>query len=82
MVSTEFHFLTLRKDRLQALSRLNGSMTQDMSLRKDLDGAAKGLVRDTVRSSIWAFTESSIYQVCNKFTIFYFNKFGLALFSC
>lgn len=64
---TEFHFLVLRGDRLlQVMSRLNGSLVQELQLRP-ADGASIGLVRDLFATSSWLYTSSSLFQVRHPF---------------
>ncbi len=59
---TEFHFLVLRGERIQALSSLNGALVQELGLLK-ADGTALGLSRDVIRDTTLLFTNKSLFQV-------------------
>ncbi len=59
---SEFHFLVLRGDRLQIMSRLNGKLVQE-ELLKPGEGVVLGLVRDSARNATWLYSTSSIFQV-------------------
>lgn len=63
IASTEYHFLSLLADRLQVVSRLNGSLIQEESLRAASDGTPLGLVRDAARGITWLYTDSAVFQV-------------------
>ena len=63
IASTEYHFLALLGDRLQFVSRLNGSLVQEESLRAASDGTPLGLVRDAARGITWLYTDSAVFQV-------------------
>ena len=59
---SEFHFLILRGDRLQIMSRLNGALVQEDAL-KSSEGVMLGMIRDTVRNATWLYSTTSIFQV-------------------
>lgn len=59
---TEFHFLMLRGERIQALSSLNGTLVQEIGLHK-ADGPVLGLCRDIVRDTTLVFTSKALFQV-------------------
>lgn len=59
---TEFHYLILRGDRFQAISSLDGSLTQEELLRTN-DGMAIGIARDVVRDTNYIFTTKAVFQV-------------------
>eukprot|EP01038_Epipyxis_sp_PR26KG_P012525 gene12525-16800_t len=59
---TKFHFLTLRPTCLQVLSRLNGSLEEEIAL-DPADGQVLGLVRDEARGVIWLYTSLRLFEV-------------------
>lgn len=59
---TAFHFMTLRGDRIQFLSNLNGDLVQEELLKAD-NGLPINLARDSTRNLNYLFTTTSIFQV-------------------
>ncbi len=65
IVPTEYHFLALGFDRLQAMSRLSGALMEEEMLRV-MDGSPVGLARDPVRGSLWYYSDLHVFQVETK----------------
>jgi len=63
IAATEFHFLVLTQDRLQTVSRLNGSVEQDEDVLRFVEGLPLGLLRDSLRGTLWLYTTSAVYQI-------------------
>jgi len=62
IAATEYHFIALLSDRVQFISRLNGSLVQEEFLRVG-DGIPLGLVRDAAKCTTWLYTVSGVFQI-------------------
>ena len=62
IAATEYHFIALLSDRVQFISRLNGSLVQEEFLRVG-DGIPLGLVIDTAKCTTWLYTVSAVFQI-------------------
>lgn len=63
IAATEFHFLVLTHDRLQIVSRLNGSVEQDDDVLRFIEGTPLGLLRDPSKGNLWLYTSCAVYQI-------------------
>ncbi|XP_064634570.1 vacuolar protein sorting-associated protein 18 homolog [Lineus longissimus] len=61
IVLTEFHLLVLFPDRLKAMCVLNEQVIFDDAMT-DRFGCLRGMCKDPLRGSIWAFTDQAVFK--------------------
>lgn len=75
MVCTNFHYLIMKSDRIQAVSCLDGELVEEMVITKS-DGSVRALVLDSVKNTPFLLTEYNIF----KFTITNEDRYAWSIF--